>query len=494
MPMSDEVVILGAGPAGLTAAYELSKHAVPATVLERDPLRVGGIARTYEHRGYRFDIGGHRFFSKNQEIEDLWTEILGDELLTRDRASRIYYRGRYFDYPLRATNALWNLGPLETALCLASYVRARLRPVRDPRTFEDWVTNQFGARLFRIFFKTYTEKVWGVPTSEISADWAMQRIKGLSMSEVVRSALLPRRAPREREQVIKTLIDRFRYPRRGPGQMWERVAELLAARGREVRLGVQVRSVRWSGRELSVLASPGGGELLELPAAHVISSLPLRELILGLDPLPPPDVQTAARGLAYRDFVSVAVMIDRAEITPDNWIYIHDPGVRVGRIQNFKVWSPDMVPDQSTTCLGVEYFCFEGDGLWSSRDPELVELARRELAQLGLCRAEEVFDGVVVRQAKAYPVYDDHYEDKVDVIRRWLEREVPNLHLVGRNGMHKYNNQDHSMMTALVVARNIALGAGLDPWKVNADAVYHEELREGEDTGGRLVPSRRRDG
>jgi protoporphyrinogen oxidase len=243
-----------------------------------------------------------------------------------------------------------------------------------------------------------------------------------------------------------------------------------------------------------VLASPGGGELLELPAAHVISSLPLRELILGLDPLPPPDVQTAARGLAYRDFVSVAVMIDRAEITPDNWIYIHDPGVRVGRIQNFKVWSPDMVPDQSKTCLGVEYFCFEGDGLWSSRDPELVELARRELAQLGLCRAEEVFDGVVVRQAKAYPVYDDHYEDKVDVIRRWLEREVPNLHLVGRNGMHKYNNQDHSMMTALVVARNIALGAGLDPWKVNADAVYHEELREGEDTGGRLVPSRRRDG
>jgi protoporphyrinogen oxidase len=488
---TNHVVILGAGPAGLTAAYELSKHAVPATVLERDPKLVGGIARTNEHRGYRFDIGGHRFFSKNGEVEDLWTEILGDEMLTRDRSSRIYYRGRYFDYPLRATNALLNLGLVETALCMASYARARLRPVLPPRTFEDWVTNQFGRRLFRIFFKTYTEKVWGVSTSEISADWAAQRIKGLDMREVIKSALLPQRGPRERDRVIKTLIDRFRYPRLGPGQMWERVVELLAERGREVHMGLEVTGVsRDAQGGLTVSAKPvGGGRPVHFPAGHVISSLPLRELILGLDPPAPPEVQAAARALGYRDFLTVAVMIDRAEVTRDNWVYVHDPGVQVGRIQNFKIWSPDMVPDQSRTCLGLEYFCFQGDGLWSAADGELVELARTELERLGICRPEEIFDGVVVRQAKAYPVYDDDYQDNVAVIRRWLAREMPNLHLVGRNGMHKYNNQDHSMMTALVVARNIAVGAGLDPWKVNADAEYHEELREGQDTTGRLVPA-----
>jgi protoporphyrinogen oxidase len=491
MQTTDQVVILGAGPAGLTAAYELSKHGVPATVLERDPKLVGGIARTNEHHGYRFDIGGHRFFSKNGEVEDLWTEILGDEMLTRDRSSRIYYRGRYFDYPLRATNALLNLGPVETALCMASYVRARLRPMRPPRTFEDWVTNQFGRRLFRIFFKTYTEKVWGVSTSEISADWAAQRIKGLDMRQVIKSALLPQSGPRERDRVIKTLIDRFRYPRLGPGQMWERVVELLAERGREVRMGLEVTGVSRDARGgLTVKAKPvAGGAPVQLRAGHVISSLPIRELILGLDPPAPAEVQAAARALDYRDFLTVAVMIDRAEVTRDNWVYVHDPGVQVGRIQNFKVWSPDMVPDQSRTCLGLEYFCFEGDGLWNAPDAELVELARTELERLGICRPEEIFDGVVVRQAKAYPVYDDAYQDNVAVIRRWLAREMPNLHLVGRNGMHKYNNQDHSMMTALVVSRNIALGAGLDPWKVNADAEYHEELREGQDTTGRLVPA-----
>jgi protoporphyrinogen oxidase len=488
---TDQVVILGAGPAGLTAAYELSKHGVPATVLERDPELVGGIARTNQHRGYRFDIGGHRFFSKNSEVEDLWTEILGDEMLTRDRSSRIYYRGRYFDYPLRAFNALRNLGPVETALCMASYARARLRPVRPARTFEDWVSNQFGRRLFRIFFKTYTEKVWGVSTSQISADWAAQRIKGLDMREVIKSALLPQSSPRERDRVIKTLIDKFRYPRLGPGQMWERVVQLLAERGREVCMGMEVTGVSRDGRgDLTVSAKPvAGGQPVQLRASHVISSLPLRELILSLDPPAPGEVQAAARALGYRDFLTVAVMIDRAEVTRDNWVYVHDPGVKVGRIQNFKIWSPDMVPDQSTTCLGLEYFCFEGDGLWSAPDADLVDLARTELDRLGICRPEEIFDGVVVRQAKAYPVYDDVYQDHVDVIRKWLAREVPNLHLAGRNGMHKYNNQDHSMMTALVVARNIALNAGLDPWKVNADAEYHEELREGQDTGGRLVPA-----
>jgi protoporphyrinogen oxidase len=486
------VVVMGAGPAGLTAAYELDKRGIPLTVVEADPRYVGGIARTVEHHGYRFDIGGHRFFSKNQEVEDLWTEVLGEEMLVRGRLSRIYYRGRYFDYPLKAFNALANLGPLETVRCLSSYLWARLHPVKPPRSLEDWVTNQFGRRLFEIFFKTYTEKVWGIPTSELSADWAAQRIKGLNLLEVIKGALLPRRRPRSRERVIKTLIDRFRYPRLGPGQMWERVAAVLAAAGRPVRMGQRVTAIRHrGGRVESVLLVDADGREQELAGSHFISSLPVRELVERLQPAPPEPVLGAARELGYRDFLTVALMIDRAQIFPDNWIYIHDPEVKVGRLQNFKNWSPAMVADPGKTCLGLEYFCFEGDGLWRSSDAELIELGKRELAQLGMCRPEEVFDGAVVRQAKAYPVYDDDYQAHLKVIREWLAAALPNLELCGRNGMHKYNNQDHSMMTALLVARRIAGVSRLDPWNVNADAEYHEEVRETRhDPSGRQVPAR----
>ncbi|HEX4213081.1 MAG TPA: NAD(P)/FAD-dependent oxidoreductase [Candidatus Dormibacteraeota bacterium] len=485
------VVIMGAGPAGLTAAYELRRQGLPATVLERDPRYVGGIARTIEYKGYRFDIGGHRFFSKNGEIEDLWSEVLGDELLTRDRLSRIYYKGRYFDYPVRAQNALWNLGPLEAVRCLVSYARARLWPVRDPRTFQDWVSNQFGRRLTSIFFTTYTEKVWGIPSTELSADWAAQRIKGLSMTEVIRGALRPRRRS-GRGEVIKTLIDHFRYPRLGPGQMWERVAELLAEDGRPVLQGLTVTRVRHaSGRVIGVDAVDADGGTREFEGDSFVSTLALRDLIRGLDPPPPPEVREAAEGLGYRDFLTVALIIDREDVFPDNWIYVHDPAVKVGRLQNFKNWSPAMVADQHRTCLGLEYFCFEGDGLWSMADEDLVALASAELERLGLTRREEVMDGTVVRQPKAYPVYDDAYRERLDVVRRWLQGNLPNLELCGRNGMHKYNNQDHSMMTALLVARRIALGSQLDPWLVNADAEYHEELRQGEDRSGRLVPTRR---
>jgi protoporphyrinogen oxidase len=486
------VVILGAGPAGLTAAYELLKHDVPLCVLERDSRYVGGIARTAEHNGYRFDIGGHRFFSKNAEIEDLWTEILGTEMLTRGRLSRIYYRGKYFDYPLKPANALLNLGPVETALCMASYMYARLKPVRHPKSFEEWVRNQFGYRLYNIFFKTYTEKVWGISTSELSADWAAQRIKGLDLGQVIKSALLPGRKPKERGAVIKTLIDEFRYPRRGPGQLWERVAELLDQRGSPVLMSHSVVTVRHrEGRVTAVVARDAGGSDVELTGSAFVSSLPIRQLVESLDPPPPAEVVAAARGLSYRDFVSVALMINRREVFPDNWIYVHEPGVKVGRIQNFKNWSPDMVPDQDTTCLGLEYFCFQDDELWASADAELVRLGTSELEQLGMCTAADVFDGVVVRQEKAYPVYDEKYQENVDAVRRYLGKELPNLHLVGRNGMHKYNNQDHSMLTALLVARNIALDAGYDPWQVNADAEYHEESRASDrDPTGRQVPQR----
>jgi protoporphyrinogen oxidase len=488
----DNVVIMGAGPAGLTAAWELMKHDVPVEVLEKDPRYVGGLARTVEHKGYRFDIGGHRFFSKNEEIEDTWTEILGDELIARGRLSRIFYRGRFFAYPLKAFNALWNLGPIETVRCLSSYAYARLRPVPNPRSLEDWVRNQFGWRLYSIFFKTYTEKVWGISTKELSADWAAQRIKSLDLWVAIRGALLPSRRPSKRGEIVTTLIDKFRYPRLGPGQMWERAAAALATSGQPVLLGRTLLGIEHSGgRVHSVITRDQAGAVAEHKGSQFISSIPIRELIGLLDPAAPDDVRQAANALAYRDFITVALMIDQVDVFPDNWIYIHDPSVKVGRIQNFKNWSPDMVPDQSKTCLGLEYFCFEGDGLWTMADQDLVAVAADELSRLGICSRDKVFDGVVVRQQKAYPVYDDVYQDRVAVIRDYVDAKLPNLHLVGRNGMHKYNNQDHSMMTALLVARKIATGSSLDPWKVNADAVYHEDVRVGEqDISGRQVPGR----
>ncbi|TME45975.1 MAG: NAD(P)/FAD-dependent oxidoreductase [Chloroflexi bacterium] len=489
---SKHVVILGAGPAGLTAAYELNRHGVPLTVLEKDPRFVGGLARTVERDGYRFDIGGHRFFSKSQEIEDLWTEMMGEQLRSCARISRIYYRQKYFDYPLKPVNALRNLGPIESMRCLLSYAWARMHPVKNPRSLEDWVRNQFGYRLFSIFFKTYTEKVWGISTSELSADWAAQRIKGLSLMETIRHAVVPARfQPHERGAVIKTLIDRFRYPRLGPGQLWEVVRDKLVAGGRRIELGAEVTSIRHSGGMIRSVAIQGASGRQVIEGTDFISTLPIRELIERCDPPLPTPVREAAAKLKYRDFLTVAVVVKRDSLFPDNWIYIHDPAVKVGRIQNFKNWSPDMVPDQRATCLGLEYFCFEGDGLWTSSDEELVDLGRRELATLGICRPEEVAWGATVRVQKAYPVYDDQYREHVAVVREYLERALPNLHLVGRNGMHHYNNQDHSMMTALLAARNIATGTTYDVWKVNSDAEYHEEARASDrEIGGRHVPMR----
>jgi protoporphyrinogen oxidase len=487
---AQQVVIMGAGPAGLTAAYELQKHAVPVTVLEKDPHFVGGISRTVEYQGYRFDIGGHRFFSKSKEVEDLWSEVLGDELRTCGRLSRIYYRNRYFDYPLKATNAFFNMGPVETLRCLMSYARARVYPVKAPQTLEDWVSNQFGHRLYSIFFKTYTEKVWGMSTKELSADWAAQRIKGLNLGEAIKGAILPRRRSSKNNQTIKTLIDQFRYPRLGPGQMWERVRDILREHGQTVAMDQSVETIRhMNGHVTSVITQDSHGNMSEVGGREFISTLPIREVINKMEPPLPFSVQQAANSLHYRDFLTVAVVINRDKIFPDNWIYIHDPTVKVGRIQNFKNWCMDLLADPKTTCLGLEYFCFEGDGLWTLDDQALVELARRELAALGMCQPEEVAWGVVVRQPKAYPVYDDTYKQHLKIIKEYIETSLPNLWLVGRNGMHHYNNQDHSMMTALLVARNIGTGSHFDPWKVNTDAEYHEEARfDDEDLSGRLVP------
>ena len=479
-------IILGAGPAGLTAAHELTKHGQRPLVLEADPDYVGGIARTAHFEGYRFDIGGHRFFSKNPEIEALWQEMLpADQWRHCNRLSRIYYGGRFFSYPLQPFNALANLGPITAARCIASFVRAKLHPVRDARSVEDWVVNQFGRRLFEIFFKTYTEKVWGMKTSEISADWAAQRIRGLSLWSALTSALVPKRRSK---RVITTLIDSFRYPRLGPGQLWENVSRTVTERGGEVHMGERVTWISRSREGWKVSTRTVAGETRTYRSRNLISSIPMRELIGSLEPAPPAAVLAAAEQLKYRDFLTVALVIDRPRLFDDNWIYIHDPSVKVGRVQNFKAWSEDMVPDPATCCLGLEYFCFAGDNLWDAPDADLVALAAREIAQLGLCPESAVTKGSVVRQKKAYPVYDAAYAENVTTIRRWLESAAPGIDCIGRNGMHKYNNQDHSMMTALIVARRLAGVSALDPWNVNGEAEYHEVITEDDARAWRQVP------
>jgi protoporphyrinogen oxidase len=463
-----KVVIIGAGPAGLTAAYELAKHDVSAVVLEADNI-VGGIARTVNYKNYLFDIGGHRFFTKWDEVEKVWKEVLGDKFLERPRLSRIFYRKKFFYYPLKPANALFGLGILESIRIILSYMRARLFLSEEEENLEQWVTNRFGKRLYEIFFKTYTEKVWGVPCTEIRAEWAAQRIKGLSLTTAVRNALL-----RPKNSNIKTLIDKFHYPERGPGQMWETLTQRLEQNGHRVLMQRSVQRIcHREGRMTHVVTRGPQGEE-EFLGTDFISSMPIRDLVNALEPAAPQDVRDAANQLRYRDFLIVSLIINRETFAPDNWIYVHDPGVKVGRIQNFKAWSPAMVPDPSKACVGMEYFVFENDGLWSSPDNKLIEMARGELVQLGLARPEEILDGTVVRMPKAYPMYDAGWSERVEIIRRYLETHLPNLQLVGRNGMHRYNNQDHSMMTAICAARNI-LGEQHDLWAINAEPDYHEE-------------------
>jgi protoporphyrinogen oxidase len=482
-------VIAGAGPAGLTAAYELTKHGHSCVALEGDPHLVGGISRTDQYKGYRFDIGGHRFFSKSAEVNAIWREILGDQFITRSRMSRIYYDRKFFHYPLKPLDALTKLGLIRSVRIVASYAKARLRPIKPERSFEAWIVNRFGRMLFEIFFKTYTEKLWGMPTSEISADWAAQRIKGLSLVEAVMNALFAGRN-KSKGEVIKTLIDSFQYPRLGPGQMWEAARDKVLAAGGGVHLDRRVERVEHDGSSVTAfVARDSEGRLTRYHGQHFLSTMPIRTLIRAMSPSPPRDVLAAADALKYRDFLTVVLIVDQPETFPDTWIYIHEPGVKLGRIQNFKNWSPELVPDPAKSSLGLEYFCFEGDGLWSMADSELVELGRREIDAIGLVNGAKVIDGCVVRMPKAYPVYDDIYQEHLAVIRRWL-RTLGNLELAGRNGMHKYNNQDHSMMTALLAARNI-MGLGpFDTWKVNTDAEYHEEASDAATETGRAVPRR----
>ncbi|HET6829822.1 MAG TPA: NAD(P)/FAD-dependent oxidoreductase [Solirubrobacterales bacterium] len=463
--------MLGAGPAGLTAAYVLARAGRPVVVFEAEGT-VGGIARTEIRDGYRFDLGGHRFFTKSAEVSRLWREVLGDELILRPRLSRIYWRGRFIDYPLRAADVVGKVGAVELVRCLASYLAAMPRRARRAETFEEWVTARFGRRLFEHFFKSYTEKVWGVPTSEIRAEWAAQRIRGLSFLQAARSAL-PGRLGGPGE--VRSLIDEFLYPRLGPGQMWETMADEVIAAGGELRLRSAVEAIELDGRGALAAVHAGGERVV---AAAAISSLPLPTMVRITTPAPPRPVAAAAAGLRYRDFMTVALIVDGEEPFPDNWIYVHDPRVRVGRIQNFRAWSEEMVPGPGRTCLGLEYFCFVDDRLWSTPDAELIALATRELDQLGLVAAGRVRGGHVVRVPRAYPIYDSGYAERVGAVRAWLET-VPGLQQVGRNGLHRYNNSDHSMLTALRAVENLD-GAGHDIWSVNVESAYHEQGKAAE--------------
>ncbi|HEV2854323.1 MAG TPA: NAD(P)/FAD-dependent oxidoreductase [Thermoanaerobaculia bacterium] len=484
-PSEDPAVVIGAGPGGLTAAWELARQGLPAAVVEQDEA-VGGLARTVTYKGYRFDIGGHRFFTKVDLVREIWEEILGEDFLERPRLSRIFYGDKFFAYPLKPFEALRGLGLLETLRIGASYLRAQLDPSPEERNFEQWVSNRFGRRLYEIFFKTYTEKVWGIPCTEIEAEWAAQRIKNLDLKAAVKNALLGSRA--RGGEVITTLIDRFHYPRLGPGMMWERLRDRLEEKGVPTWTGLRVTGIRHErGRVESVATRDRQGRERIIPATHVLSTMPIRELIHALDPPPPPEIAAAADRLRYRDFLTVVLIVDRAEVFPDNWIYVHSPKVKVGRVQNFKSWSPEMVPDPSKTSLGLEYFVQENDELWSSSDADLAALGAREMAALGLIREEEVIDSTVVRMPKAYPVYDGSYHEALAALRGYLSG-LSNLQLIGRNGQHHYNNQDHSMLTGIYAARNAA-GASYDVWSVNVEQEYHEEVSKPAVTG-RAVPGR----
>jgi protoporphyrinogen oxidase len=487
-----QIVIVGAGPAGLTAAYQFARFGiVDTTVLEADDV-VGGISRTVEHDGWRCDIGGHRFFTKVPEVEAFWHEILPDEdFLVRPRLSRIYYDGKFYDYPLRAWNALRNLGPIEAALCVGSYVAARIRPPTDTSTFEGWTASRFGWRLYRIFFKTYTEKVWGVPADQIQADWAAQRIKNLSLGKAIVNAVMPRRNQRE----VTSLIEEFEYPKLGPGMMWERCRDAVVGQGVDVQMRRRVVAVEHRDGQAVALVSDGEGGRRRHPCTAVVSSMPLGALLRAMDPPPPDDVLAAADALHHRDFLTVALVVPERYAFPDNWIYVHEPAVKLGRIQNFGAWSPYMVKD-GRTCLGLEYFVNEGDDWWSLPDDELIRRGTSELDQLRLVPAGAVEEGFVVRMPKAYPVYDAAYARNVDIVRAWLAQYAPNVWPVGRNGMHRYNNQDHAMMTAMLTVRNIQAGERkYNIWDVNEDAEYHEAGHSGAEEAlksVRLVPTKLR--
>ena len=480
-----KVVIIGAGPAGLTAAYQLTKSNMTSVVIEKDG-GVGGISRTVNYKGFLFDIGGHRFFTKVKAIQAIWEEMLSKhEFPLRPRLSRIYYNRTYFPYPLDPAKTLRLMGLRNSFLIFASYIKSQWFPELPEDNLERWVSNRFGKRLFHLFFKTYTEKVWGMPASHISADWAQQRIKDLSLFTAIKHSIGG--TNRANQTIIKTLIDRFHYPQLGPGMMWQRVAEYVAEHGHQIRLRTSVEKILRSGNRVIGIEVQKKGRREILRGSHFISSMPLKELAHKFSPSLNPEVLQAANNLCYRDFLIVALIINQRDVFPDNWIYIHDTGVKVGRIQNFKNWSSYMVPDSQKTCLGLEYFCSREDELWKAPDQDLLELAKAELEHIGISRRDLIEDGTVVRMPKAYPIYDSSYKEATATVRQTLD-QFKNFQVIGRNGMHKYNNQDHSMLTGMLAAKNIQ-GANYNLWEVNTEQEFYEEQVPPHETDSQFLKS-----
>ena len=518
--MKPTVIIIGAGPAGLTAALELVRDGRMQPIVLEASDTAGGISRTVEYKGNRMDIGGHRFFSKSDWVMNWWREILpidadqvaveiayrgqrrevgadgtaasgsGLVMLVRDRLSRIYFLRKYFDYPIKLNaTTLTNLGPLRLLRIGVSYVWAMLFQRRPERSLEDFLVNRFGGELYRTFFKDYTEKVWGVPCDRISAEWGAQRIKGLSVVEALRHALRQRFGGAAKEQATKTsLIEHFLYPRLGPGQLWQEVARRVVEGGGEIRYGQQVKGLRHEGgRVVSVSTADAAGSMVEVRADHVISTMAVKDLVAGMQPPAPGDVREVAAALPYRDFITVGLLLSRMRanpqaqstvannMPPDNWIYIQERDVRIGRLQVFNNWSPDLVADAGKVWLGLEYFCQEGDDLWRQEDQAMIDLAASELEKIGMIDRADVLDGTVIRVPKTYPAYFGAYQD-FPRVRAWLDG-IGNLYPVGRNGMHRYNNQDHSMLTAKLAVEAILEGkvGKAAIWDVNVDDDYHED-------------------
>jgi protoporphyrinogen oxidase len=518
-------IIIGAGPAGLTAAYELLRETdVRPIVFEQDD-DVGGLSRTVNYKGNRMDIGGHRFFSRSDRVMEWWQHILplqagdgaevevsyrnrsrsvrtengadpsADErvMLVRPRISRIFFQRKFFAYPITLSlDTLSNLGPVQTVKIGLSYLRIRLKPRREERSLEDFFINRFGMELYRTFFKDYTEKVWGVPCDQIKPEFGAQRVKGLSITAVLMHAAksLFRRDDSIAQKGSETsLIERFLYPKYGPGQMWQEVARLVEQRGGEIRMGRRAVRIRSEGdRVVGVdFENRATGAIESVDGDFVFSTMPVRELVAGMGDVVPRDVRRVSDGLIYRDFITVGLLLRKLKVKgenrdgmpdgliPDNWIYIQERDVKIGRLQVFNNWSPWLVRDPDTVWLGLEYFCDEGDELWRLSDPDFVELAKGELAKMDLIDPADVLDQVVIRVPKTYPAYFGTY-DEFDVIRRFTDG-FRNLFLIGRNGMHRYNNQDHSMLTAMTAVENLRDGVASKEniWAVNTEEEYHEE-------------------
>ncbi len=465
------VTILGAGPAGLAAADALSRKRFEVQVVERAPV-VGGMCRTVERSGNRFDLGGHRFFTRFLEVETLWKELLGDDLLRRPRHSRIFYRGEMFAYPLTARSVLAGLGPIETAKCITSYAKAQLKERGNEEHLQEWVTNRFGERLFQTFFRTYTEKVWGIPCTSIEADWAAQRIKSLDLTAAILDAAR-RGLGRSSDASVTSLIDWFWYPRLGPGMLFEALAERARKYGTQISLETTVVGLRWSGTRIThVRLRDAQGIESTQAVEQVLSSIPLTHLVQQLDPAPPSAVLAAAHALRFRHLRTVNLILDQPAGWNDQWVYVHDPDVQVGRIQNFAAWSPWMVAEPGTASFGLEYFCSDEDPLWTDDETTIIARAQHELRRTGLAPHGAILDAHSIRVPRAYPVYLRGYEAHLATLQAWL-RNFENLQPIGRYGMFKYNNSDHSVLTGLLAAENIE-GARHDIWAVNTDSNYHE--------------------